>query len=132
MKKIILISMLMGALRLVQAQDVDEDLNTSSNKQRVTTTSELQSLGYRMGDAVFIGEINGVKVYRANFSENSRCKGKGKRCKQCPGCCNTGYIDFDEFGTILSVTGGVCGENKIIENGQMYHNAEGETWIKKH
>lgn len=95
----------------------------SQTEQRVATITELNSLGYTLGEPVFIGNINGVDVYRAEYATNGKCKGKRIWCRQCAGCCNSGYVDYDSTERVLSVQ-----VNNI--NGQLYYYTETlEDWF---
>lgn len=119
MKKLLFACLLIGAVNFVQAQD-----------QRVRTTTEMQSLGYNIGEAVYLGNINGVDIYRASFYGGSKYMTTKKRCKSGVGCCKSGYVDFDEYESIHIVdakVGDRCGVGDH-KRGQMYYNEE-ETWI---
>ena len=101
----------------------------TSAQTHVDNLTMLQAQGYSLGQGTFLGYINGHNVYRANFTTNDRCKGKKKRCRQCPGCCNSGYVDYDETERIISTTNTVDGNTctsitPII--GQMYYDADGD------
>lgn len=101
--------------------------STLKAQTRVETVDQLQKeVGYSVGRSVYLG--NGV--YRASVYLISKdtCKGK---CKQCPGCCNSGYVDFDEQGRIISITNNVDDNCNSIPptTGQMYYDSEGD-WIQ--
>mgnify|MGYP001045003883 CR=1 FL=1 len=104
--------------------------STLKAQTRVETISQLQNeVGYSVGRSVYLG--NGV--YRASvyLISDEKCKGQGKKCKRCPGCCNSGYVDFDEQGRIISITNNVddaC-SSTTPNTGQMYYDSEGD-WIQ--
>lgn len=90
---------------------------SKSQEVMVNTTEMLQRIGYTINtsDAVIVGQANGHTIYRTNYITNGRCKGKGRWfCKQCPGCCRSGYVDYDETGRIYSV-------NVDGQNGQLFY-----------
>ncbi len=78
---------------------------SKSQEVRISTTEQLQSIGYTVNtaNAVIVGTYNGLNVYRTEYVTNGRCKGKRWFCKQCAGCCRSGYVDYDETGRILNV-----------------------------
>ncbi|GIV29116.1 MAG: hypothetical protein KatS3mg028_0182 [Bacteroidia bacterium] len=81
-------------------------LSYKSQEVRISTTEQLTGLGYTVNtqNAVIVGTYNGLNVYRTDYVTNGRCKGKGRWfCKQCAGCCRSGYVDYDETGRILNV-----------------------------
>lgn len=105
-KVIIIVTFMSGVQALTKAQEV-----------MVTQLETLQSIGYSVNvqDAVIIGNTNGHTIYRTSYVTNGRCKGKGRWfCKQCAGCCRSGYVDYDETGKIYKV-------NVDGQNGQLFY-----------
>jgi|YNPMSStandDraft_2_1061718.scaffolds.fasta_scaffold46962_2 hypothetical protein len=104
--------------------------STLKAQTRVETIDQLQNeVGYSVGRSVYLG--NGV--YRASvyLISNGKCKGRGRKCKQCAGCCNSGYVEFDAQGRIISITNNVDDNCNSIPptTGQMYYDSEGD-WIQ--
>lgn len=104
----------------------------NAQTQRVSKTNQLQDLGYSIGTPLFVGNIHGVKMYRAPFAGDGFKMKPNGRCVKGVGCCAKGFVDFDETGTIhffRAKLGEVCDNGKDV-NGQMYYNNEGEIWIE--
>ncbi len=53
----------------------------------INTTSALRGIGYVLGSAVYIGNFDGVDVYRAEGYGQSKYTTIKNRCKLGVGCC---------------------------------------------
>jgi hypothetical protein len=96
------------------------NIKVKSQEQMVNNLSMLQNIGYTVNtsEAVVIGNVNGHTIYRTNYATFGKCKGNKKIrlfCKNCPGCCNSGYVDYDETGRIYGV-------NVDGQRGQLFYD----------
>jgi len=95
------------------------NIKVKSQEQLVDNLRLLQNIGYTVNtsEAVVIGNVNGHTIYRTSITTNVRCKGNRKFtfCKQCPGCCNFGYVDYDKTGKIYGV-------NVDGQRGQLFYD----------
>ncbi len=121
MKKVVVLISCLFCFGVISAQSVVQNID------------ELAPLDYTVGQAVFIGVVNGQNVYRAPFVGKSKRETSRHHCKKGVGCCKLGYVEYFEGGAIISFTsyngGDACGTNGVEVKGQMYIDS-GETWIE--
>ncbi len=104
----------------------------NAQTQRVSNTEQFQDIGYTMSSSVFIGNYQGLNMYRASFLSNGWKMNTKKKCVRGVGPCACVVADFDETGRIHFIRakiGDSCETGENV-NGQMYYNNDGEIWIE--